>query len=250
MKTSAYLITLALGLLALTSCNEDSAADASKAEADSTTASAKVEEKVSAVNTIPDESNIPADAEVVTLGGGCFWCVEEVFHQVDGVHAAISGYMGGEESDADYKKVAQGRTDHAEVVQVAFDPKVISFDELLEVFWNSHDPTQLNRQGPDFGRQYRSVIFYHSEEQKAAAEASKKKLQESGKHGGKDIVTLIEPEMGFYEAEDYHQNYARLNPGNPYIHQQLHPKLKKLGMEIPTGVTNNQIKGSGSQPKP
>ncbi len=236
MKTSLITLTLSgLIALALSSCAPEQTQAANTSDSD--------------VNRIFDESNIPETAQVVTLGGGCFWCVEEVFHQVDGVYAAISGYMGGTKADAKYKKVAGGGTDHAEVVQVHFDPETIDFDGILKVFFKAHDPTQLNRQGPDYGRQYRSVIFYHSDAQKEAANAYIQKLEASDEYDSGDIVTLVEPAMEFYEAEDYHQNYARLNPGNPYLHQQLHPKLRKLGMEIPTGVTNREIKGSSSKAK-
>ncbi|MEO0444844.1 MAG: peptide-methionine (S)-S-oxide reductase MsrA [Verrucomicrobiota bacterium] len=199
---------------------------------------------------LPEEDNLPDSAVIATLGGGCFWCVEEVFHQIPGVLSAVSGYMGGKESTANYEDVCSGRTEHAEVVQVHFDPEIISYEKLLEHFWKSHDPTQLNRQGPDRGPQYRSVIFTHSAEQATAATASKEALAASGAHGKKPIATQIAEEMTFYPAEDYHQNYARLNPGNRYLHAQLWPKLAKLGMIIPTGTATTEIKGSGAKPKP
>ncbi len=182
---------------------------------------------------VPDESKIPAGAEVATFGAGCFWCVEEVFHQTPGVLSAVSGYMGGTADDAKYKKVSAGLTDHAEVVQVHFDPGALSYDKLLDVFWKLHDPTQLNRQGPDWGRQYRSAIFYHSEEQAEIAKKSKQALADAKVHGRKPIVTEITKAMPFYDAEDYHQNFARLNPNHPYLRAHLYPKLKKLGMKIP-----------------
>lgn len=197
---------------------------------------------------VPDESNIPETAEVATVGGGCFWCTEEVFHQVEGVYSVVSGYMGGTPEDANYKAVCTGKTDHAEVIQIHYDPKKITFEGILDVFWNSHDPTTLNRQGPDRGPQYRSAIFYHSPEQKSLAEASKKKADASGKFTN-PIVTEITEAPKFYVAEEYHQNYARLNPGNPYLHQQLFPKLMKLGMTIPMGTSAKQVKGSGTRPK-
>jgi len=177
----------------------------------------------------PDESNVPKEAAVATFGAGCFWCVEEVFHHADGVYAVISGYMGGTAADANYKKVCTGTTDHAEVVQIFFDPKKTSFEKLVELFWKQHDPTQVNRQGNDIGRQYRSAIFYHNEEQKKVAEASKAHQNSLEIYGGKKIATEIVPAMPFYIAEDYHQNYACQNPGNPYIRNVLVPKLEKLG---------------------
>lgn len=179
---------------------------------------------------------IPEGAELATFAGGCFWCVEEVFHQTPGVYSAVSGYIGDSRETASYEAVCSGRTNHAEAVQVAFDPQVLSYEKLLDVFWSLHDPTQLDRQGPDKGRQYRSGIYYHSEEQQKIALASKEKLQKSGKYGERPVVTEIVPAQEFFPAEKYHQNYARLNPGNPYLHYQLWPKLRKLGLTIPTGT--------------
>lgn len=177
---------------------------------------------------------IPANAEVATFAGGCFWCVEEVYHQTPGIYSAVSGYIGDTRETATYQEVCSGRTNHAEAVRIHFDPKVIPYEKLLDVFWSLHDPTQMNRQGPDKGRQYRSGIYYHSEEQKQIALASKEKLAQSGKFS-QPIVTEILPAKEFYPAEDYHQNYARLNPQNPYLHYQLWPKLEKMGLVIPTG---------------
>jgi len=190
---------------------------------------------------------IPDDAAVATFAGGCFWCVEEVFHQTPGVYAAISGYTGGKRETANYEEVAGGRTEHAEAVQVHYDPEVLTYEELLQVFWDLHDPTQLNRQGPDRGPQYRSGIYYHSEEQNEIALASRDALAESGKYGSKPIVTEIEPATEFYPAENYHQNYARLNPRNPYLHYQLWPKLEKMELVIPSEDEVNPVKDSGSE---
>ncbi len=146
--------------------------------------------------------------EKATFGAGCFWGVEHAFRQVDGVLDAVVGYMGGTLDNPTYKDVCTDRTGHAEVVQVEFDPSVVSYEELLEVFWKIHDPTQMNRQGPDFGTQYRSAIFYHSEEQKAKAAESKEKLQSMGTYK-KPIVTEIAPVSTFYRAEEYHQRYFK-----------------------------------------
>lgn len=141
-----------------------------------------------------------------TFGAGCFWCVESVFQKVNGVLSTSVGYAGGTFKDPTYEDVCAGHTGHAEVIQVEYDPSKISYDELLNVFWNNHDPTTLNRQGPDVGEQYRSMIFFHTSEQESAAKTSKEKLQNSGKYG-KKIVTEIIPALQFYKAEDYHQRY-------------------------------------------
>ncbi|MEM9282202.1 MAG: peptide-methionine (S)-S-oxide reductase MsrA [Verrucomicrobiota bacterium] len=180
----------------------------------------------------PDEVKVPEDAGYATFGGGCFWCVEEVFHQVPGVLSAVSGYMGGSASDAHYKAVSSGRTQHAEVVQLRYDPGVVSYPELLDHFFDSHDPTTLNRQGADRGPQYRSVIFYHDDLQKEAAEAKIVELTEVEKFRN-DIVTEVSEASEFHVAESYHQDFARKNPGHGYLRGVLYPKLRKLGLKIP-----------------
>lgn len=145
--------------------------------------------------------------ELATFGAGCFWGVEETFRATKGVIDTAVGYEGGSVPDVTYEMVCMGNTNHAEVVQVEFDPSKVKYEELLKVFWENHNPTTFNRQGPDVGTQYRSVIFYHNEEQKAAAEKSKEELATSGKWGNKTIVTQIVPAETFYKAEDYHQQY-------------------------------------------
>jgi peptide-methionine (S)-S-oxide reductase len=147
-----------------------------------------------------------ARRRIATFGGGCFWGVEAAFRELDGVIAATSGYMGGWLKHPAYRQVCSGQTGHAEVVQVEYDPARVSYEDLLELFWEIHDPTTMNRQGPDVGTQYRSVIFHHDARQKAAAEASLKRLEESGEFG-RPIVTQIMPASMFYRAEDYHQRY-------------------------------------------
>ena len=147
-----------------------------------------------------------------TLGSGCFWCTEAVFKDLRGVRSVVSGYSGGSVPNPSYEQVCSGRTGHAEVVQIAFDPREVSFEELLEVFWKTHDPTTLNRQGNDVGTQYRSVVFYHDDEQRRLAEELKEKLAGSGAFGG-PIVTEISPLLNYYPAEDYHQNYFEQHPG-------------------------------------
>jgi peptide-methionine (S)-S-oxide reductase len=164
---------------------------------------------------------------IATFGAGCFWCVEAVFQLLNGVDTVVSGYSGGKIDNPSYKEVCSGLTGHAEVAQIYFDPKIISFEELLEVFFNTHDPTQLNRQGNDEGTQYRSVIFYHNEEQKQTAEAYKKQISES-KIFDKPIVTEISPFTKFFPAEDYHQNYFNENGSQSYCIYVVRPKVEKF----------------------
>ena len=161
-----------------------------------------------------------------TLGAGCFWCVEAVFLQLEGVHSVMSGYMGGHVDNPTYKAVCAGTTGHAEVAQVIFDSSIISYDELLEVFWASHDPTTLNRQGNDVGTQYRSVIYYHDEEQRLIAEKSKHEV--ATLLWSDPIVTEITAAATFYEAEDYHQNFYALNPNYGYCRVIINPKVEKV----------------------
>ncbi len=163
--------------------------------------------------------------ESIVLGGGCFWCVEAVYERVRGVVAVTSGYAGGEKPDPAYREVCEGTTGHAEVVQVDFRPDEVTLDELLEIFWQAHNPTSLNRQGADIGTQYRSVVFYNSEAQKETAEASIAKAQENF---DRPIVTEVRPLETFYPAEDYHQGYYRANSSAPYCFAVIHPKLRKL----------------------
>jgi len=165
--------------------------------------------------------------ETATLAGGCFWCLEAVFERLEGVVGVVSGYTGGQDPNPTYKQVCTGTTGHAEAVQVTFDPEVISFHQLLEVFFSIHDPTTLNQQGADVGTQYRSAIFYHSPEQKAEAERMIKELQASGDRSN-PVVTEVRPLTAFYPAEDYHQDYYRHNPDQPYCRAVIAPKLAKV----------------------
>ncbi|MEP7338549.1 MAG: peptide-methionine (S)-S-oxide reductase MsrA [Acidobacteriota bacterium] len=165
--------------------------------------------------------------EIATLGGGCFWCVETVFNQLRGVESAISGYEGGDTTNPTYKEICYGDTGHAEVVQVTFDPQVVSFKEILEVFFTVHDPTTLNRQGADVGTQYRSVIFYHSPEQRAVAEQVIAELTAAGIWRD-PIVTELTAATEFYPAEDYHQEYFANNPNQPYCRMVVEPKVVKF----------------------
>lgn len=168
-----------------------------------------------------------ATTEIATLGGGCFWCLEAVYRETKGVVSAVSGYMGGETTNPSYKEVCGGRSGHVEVVQVTFDPAVISLNDILDIFFAIHDPTTLNRQGNDAGTQYRSVIFYQSPEQKAAAEEKIADLARE-KAFSDPIVTALEPAKEFYPAEDYHQDYFENNPNQPYCAFVVAPKVQKF----------------------
>ncbi len=171
---------------------------------------------------------VPSGTGVATLGGGCFWCLEAVFERIPGVTAVTSGYAGGKAANPTYEQVCAGTTGHAEVVQITYDPARISYEGLLEVFWRAHDPTTLNRQGADLGTQYRSIILYHDEAQKAAALASVKKAQA----GFNDrIVTEVVPLTAYWKAEDYHQDYYNANKTAGYCRVVISPKLKKLNLE-------------------
>src|SRR5258708_1428560 len=170
------------------------------------------------------ESN---ELKTVTFGAGCFWCTEAVFLNVNGVTKVVSGYSGGKVKNPSYREVCTGTTGHAEVTQITYDPKVVSYESLLEVFWNTHDPTTLNRQGADEGTQYRSAVFYNDEEQKKIAEQYKQQLEAA--HTYKNpVVTEISPLINFYSAEDYHQNYFELNPNQGYCQYVIRPKVEKF----------------------
>lgn len=162
-----------------------------------------------------------------TIGAGCFWCVEACFLDLDGVISVSSGYSGGQLESPTYKQVCEGTTGHAEVARIVYDDEVLSFDEILEVFWFVHDPTQLNRQGNDIGTQYRSVVFYHDEIQKELAQKYKQKLETEGVWND-PIVTEISPLVNFYAAEDYHTNYFALHPDEPYCSAVVRPKVEKF----------------------
>lgn len=166
--------------------------------------------------------------EQTTFGAGCFWCVEAVFERLPGVQSVVAGYAGGTKPNPTYEEVCTGRTGHAEVAQITFDPKKISYEQLLEVFWEAHDPTTLNRQGVDVGTQYSSVIFYRDEKQKIAAEKSK---QEAQKNFRDPIATEIKPLTHFYRAENYHQDYYNKNPYAPYCIFVIRPKLEKIKLK-------------------
>ena len=171
--------------------------------------------------------NTNSKFDTATFGAGCFWCVEAQFQMLDGVESVTSGFSGGTVKNPSYKEVCNGNTGHAEVCQVVYDTSKLSYADMLQAFWKSHNPTELNRQGNDVGTQYRSVIFYHNEEQKHLAEEYKKKLNESGAYD-KPVVTEISPFTVFYKAEDYHQNYFNENGDVPYCRFVVQPKVEKF----------------------
>jgi peptide-methionine (S)-S-oxide reductase len=177
-----------------------------------------------AVQETADDSSAPATASLV-LGGGCFWCVEALYERIDGVHEVKSGYAGGSVPNPTYEQVCSGRTGHAEVVRITFDQQKVRLADLLDFFWEAHDPTTLNRQGADVGTQYRSIILYADEEQQAAAKAS---MQAAQARFDRPLVTEIAPLEAFYPAEPQHQDYFRNNPNAPYCRYVIAPKLKKL----------------------
>lgn len=169
------------------------------------------------------------ELDTATFAGGCFWCVEASFEQIRGVAEAVSGYSGGTKATADYRIVSSGLSTHAEAVQIYYDPEVISYETLLEIFFTAHDPTQLNRQGPDVGAQYRSEIFYHNDEQRKLAEA---KMEELADSFDKPIVTKLSELDKFYIAEDYHQDYEKNHPNNGYIVNVSRPKIEKVAKKF------------------
>jgi peptide-methionine (S)-S-oxide reductase len=184
---------------------------------------------VAGADPIKPMENSTNQTETATLGGGCFWCTEALFQMLPGVKSVTSGYAGGTKPNPTYQEVCSGTTGHAEVIQVEFDPKVVSYDKILSTFWEAHDPTTLNQQGADHGTQYRSIILYNSDAQKLAAEKSKAEAQ---KHFSKPIVTQIVPLKAFYKAEGYHQDYYRSNPNEGYCRAIIRPKVEKFEKKL------------------
>ena len=180
--------------------------------------------KFDSANSIPPSAS---SLETATFGGGCFWCVEAVFQRLEGVKSVVSGYSGGKAENPTYNQVCSGRTGHAEVIQIEFEPSKIAFADLLQVFWQAHDPTQLNRQGFDTGNQYRSVVYYHSPEQKETTELYIRQLDAAGTFAS-PIVTEVSPFDRFYPAEAYHQDYYNSNRGDGYCSSVIGPKVKKF----------------------
>lgn len=208
MKKNGLIVFITLFIAVLSGCNES-------------TSQNQLNEKGKIIQM--DNKNL----QTATFGSGCFWCSEAIFERVKGVVSVESGYSGGNVADPTYEQVCGGKTNHAEVVQIKFDPAIISFDELLEIFWKTHDPTTLNKQGADVGTQYRSVIFYHNDEQKKKAEEYKMELTQAGIWEN-PIVTEISPSKEFYSAEKYHQNYYEINPKQGYCSFVITPKIEKF----------------------
>lgn len=188
------------------------------------------------------------EREIATLGGGCFWCLEAAYEQIDGVDKVVSGYAGGRRENPSYEQVCSGATGHAEVVQITYDPDVVTFGDLLDVFFTIHDPTTLNRQGGDIGTQYRSVIFYHDQEQKKIAEEMIAKLDEQ-KLWDQPIVTEVTEAPTFYPAEAYHQHYYQRNAAQPYCQAVIGPKLAKLRKHHFDRLVKNSADRSGGHPR-
>ncbi|MBI1311662.1 peptide-methionine (S)-S-oxide reductase MsrA [bacterium] len=233
--TAAVVCVVAVGCSSSTPDSESLAPPAATASVDGTadvdgaadserTASS---EDRSASTTEAAPSKASSGSQTVTLGAGCFWCVEAVFERIEGVSAVRSGYSGGDVENPTYKEVCEGMTGHAEVVQLDYDPAVTSFEEILQIFFTSHDPTTLNRQGADEGTQYRSAIFYHTDEQKQVAGKIIAELNQSGAFPN-PIVTEVTPFRNFYEAEGYHQDYFELNGRAPYCRLVIVPKVEKV----------------------
>jgi peptide-methionine (S)-S-oxide reductase len=226
-RAASVAIVLILGLAGATSAEDQPGASQPQPQekAGSEASQAQTQGKTTAD---PEKSDAtPVKAEKATFGGGCFWCLEAVFERIKGVKTVVSGYAGGNIPRPSYELVSTGLTGHAEVVQIEYDPSVVSFDKLLQVFWACHDPTTLNRQGPDFGTQYRSIILYHNEAQKLAAQKSYKELTSANVFPD-PIVTELVPFRVFYPADRHHQDYYRKNRNAMYCQMHIVPKLKKL----------------------
>ena len=186
---------------------------------------------ISGITMIGTEKENKQIFEQVTFGAGCFWCVEAIFERLEGVADVRAGYTGGNTENPTYEDVCSGETGHVEVIQLDFNSQIISFKQILDIFWKAHDPTTLNRQGADIGSQYRSAVFFHSDKQREIAEKSMKRVDQSGVYTN-PIVTEIIPMGTFYPAEDHHQDYYRLNPNAPYCQVVIKPKLEKFNNQI------------------
>ncbi|MHA1482933.1 MAG: peptide-methionine (S)-S-oxide reductase MsrA [Candidatus Heimdallarchaeaceae archaeon] len=179
--------------------------------------------------------------ETITLGGGCFWCIEAIYQELNGVIEVVSGYSGGKVKNPSYEQVCSGKTGHAEVIQITFNPQIITFKKILEVFFSTHDPTTMNRQGNDVGTQYRSVIFYHTPEQNQITLEVIKELDDA-ESLKEPIVTEVAPFREFYEAENYHQDYFKLNASQPYCKINIQPKIDKLRKNNSNNLKNVKLK--------
>jgi peptide-methionine (S)-S-oxide reductase len=225
------LISLLVGCVIAAGCNASKPVSTAEAAPMTEIPSDENVQPIAAESGVASETteakHVGGEYEIATFGAGCFWCVEAVFEELEGVISVDSGYMGGRVVKPTYEQVCSGRTGHAEVCRITFDPAKISFDELLEVFWQTHDPTTLNQQGHDVGTQYRSAVFYHSPKQKELAEQWKKVLDESGAFRS-PIVTEITAASVYYQAEDYHQDYFAMNPYDRYCNAVAKPKIDKV----------------------
>src|SRR5690554_1860022 len=219
-NSNSILLMLCLLSVSLIACTRSNAAK-------NNTITMKSENTMENNKAIESNQSGNRETETATFGAGCFWCVEAQFQQLAGVKEVISGYTGGHVKNPTYEQVCTGKTGHAEVTSIVYYPDSISFDKLLEAFFVAHDPTQLNRQGNDVGTQYRSAIFYHNESQKEKSEFLIKRLNEEKVYSN-PIVTVVEPLGEFYKAEDYHTNYYKLNPNNPYCQMVVRPKAEKF----------------------
>lgn len=250
------VVIVTIVMAGIAGCSQGATADA-KAESEPVESPAN---GAPAERPAPVSETAPAAARELVLAGGCFWCIEAGFEQLRGVSDVVSGYAGGAAENANYQIVAAGLTRHAEAIRITYDPQIISEQTLLKVFFlAAHDPTQINRQGPDVGRQYRSAVFYTSDEQKQRVEQMIAELNASGRFE-KEIATTLEPLEGFYPAEDYHQDYAKLNPDQPYIVVNSQPKAAKVcksfpelirqieGLEQSTGGANAQDNRGSDRP--
>jgi peptide-methionine (S)-S-oxide reductase len=225
MKFLLVLTNSVMGLFALASCANNE--NPNKTMSNLTNTAAPATEIANGLKT-----------DTATFGTGCFWCTEAIFQELEGVLKVTSGYSGGHVANPTYEQVCDKTTGHAEVCQVVYDPSKITYDELLEVFWKTHDPTTLNRQGNDVGPQYRSVVFYHNEDQHKKAGHYKDELNKSGAFGS-PIVTAIEPYKNFYSAENYHQNYYNSNGSQPYCYFVIRPKLEKFEKVFKSKLRHN-----------
>ena len=186
---------------------------------------------------LPTQTAVVSGYETAYFAAGCFWCVEAIFESVRGVSEVVSGYAGGHTKNPTYKETGTGRTGHAEAVEVHYDPEIVSFATLVKVYYGSHNPTTVNGQAPDFGSEYRSILFYKNEKEKEIVESFKKQLEASGQYND-PIATEIMPFEKFYRAEEYHQNYERLNPDNPYVKNVSIPRLNRFKSKFPELLKN------------
>jgi peptide-methionine (S)-S-oxide reductase len=221
MRLSSFFSTIfvLLGMLFTSACS----AEPSKKNTESSTTERKISMELAEAEALAAAGKL----DTATFGGGCFWCTEAIYQRLDGVYTVVSGYAGGTTVNPTYEEVCSGKTGHAECIRITYDPTKVSYDEVLKVFWKTHDPTTLNRQGNDVGTQYRSIVFYHNDTQKQLAEKYKKELNASGAYNN-PVVTEVVAMPKFYPAEKYHQNYFNTNPNQGYCAFVVRPKVEKF----------------------